>query len=699
MALTDKLTAIANSIRAKNGSSDTYTLAEMPSAIMAIEGSANVEPVTYSQVNPVVAEYLASASYSPSDYSVSQVETYANQDTSYRKDNPVGVTIPISEAGTLVVIDNASGVGVKKTVAVGNETVYNTIPSTEGVDYLVRDGDGNISSCGHVIPTGALRMIKVGTKPFNMRDLGGWTCDGGKVKYGKMIRGAELNGTGYAVVLTDADKAVFRDQLGIRAEIDLRSDAEVTNITGSAIGNSIAWEHYSVGSYADGVNVANTGLAFKPLIRSLIAHAVANEPCYIHCVGGADRTGTICAILEGLLGVSQSDIDKDYELTSFVNTLHSGETVTRKRSADYWTGFITYIGTMTGTTFRDKVVNWAQRIGITIDEINAFRAAMIDGTPETLTSGVETYAVSTTLVNALSDNESESIAQYQPYVANIHLKVPKGYAIGSVQVKMGGVDITDWAWTGNDTVLYRSVANTLTHCSTSNTKKTVIDGQSYFAEITPTEGYTLTGATISIKMGGTEVSTTYYKDGYIAIPSVTGNIEISITAVESALPYTNQLPVSTDASGAVYNGKGFKENTAFGETGAELDRTGKADSYVAATGFIPIPVTSNSNLGQVVVRVANAEILKADETRLCFYDTSKTFLGIVYGSNMVTDESTATNSTKVLVELDSGSHIVKLDPSVLANYYKTAQSKTAAFFRVAGAGIDDETIITVNEEI
>ena len=37
MALTDKLTAIANAIRAKDGTSDKMTLAEMPSKIAAIQ--------------------------------------------------------------------------------------------------------------------------------------------------------------------------------------------------------------------------------------------------------------------------------------------------------------------------------------------------------------------------------------------------------------------------------------------------------------------------------------------------------------------------------------------------------------------------------------------------------------------------------------------------------------------------------------
>ena len=44
MALTDKLTAIANAIRAKDGTSDKMTLAEMPSKIAAIQVGGATEP-------------------------------------------------------------------------------------------------------------------------------------------------------------------------------------------------------------------------------------------------------------------------------------------------------------------------------------------------------------------------------------------------------------------------------------------------------------------------------------------------------------------------------------------------------------------------------------------------------------------------------------------------------------------------------
>ena len=41
-----------------------------------------------------------------------------------------------------------------------------------------------------------------------------------------------------------------------------------------------------------------------------------NYPIYLHCTYGCDRTGTICYLLEALLGVSRGDCLKDYGLSN-----------------------------------------------------------------------------------------------------------------------------------------------------------------------------------------------------------------------------------------------------------------------------------------------------------------------------------------------------------------------------------------------
>lgn len=565
---------IAAAIREKTGGVETYKIAQMGDAVRGINGGA--KPVTYSQVNAVAAAYLADVTYDPDDYSTSQIEQYAGQTTGYRKDQPAGVAVLV-EDGTLTASDALGGV-LRKDVRSGTETLYNLAPSAQGADYVVQRS-GIVSVSGHLTPTGALRMIRVGTtlaagSPFNIRDLGGWACDGGTIRYGLLFRGGELSGKNYGVKLTDADKDVLCTQLGIRAEIDLRSASEISGVSGSALGSAVVWEHYAVTPYATGVNVDGLGAEYAPVLRSIIRHVCANEPCYIHCLLGADRTGTVCAIIEALLGVSQSDIDKDYELTSF-----KGEV--RRRSDAAYAGLVQYMQTMAGTTLRDKVVNWAQRIGITIADINRLRAAMIDGAPDVLTSSVPECAVVRNLAGAVIDNDAASAAQYQPYTAQI--TAGDGKAIGSVRVTMGGEDITANVWRGEETNLYRRVTLTLSGCSCDNSLQRVIDGQSYGAALTPDADYTLDGAAVKITMGGNDVSK-YYSGGKITIPRVTGDIQITVSAVESAVTTPNILVDSFKAGGVSHAAVGYSNGKRLSTSDGSL----KDASGCIVTGFIPL---------------------------------------------------------------------------------------------------------------
>lgn len=93
-----------------------------------------------------------------------------------------------------------------------------------------------------------------------------------------------------------------------------------------------------------------------------------------------------------------------------------------------------------------------------------------------------------------------------------------------------------------------SVANTLTNCTSSNNATTVQASSSYSATITADEGYTLTGATVSVTMGGNDVTSTAYSNGVISIASVTGDIAISVSAVEDTSPVEYFVTFSSPSS-------------------------------------------------------------------------------------------------------------------------------------------------------
>jgi hypothetical protein len=270
------------------------------------------------------------------------------------------------------------------------------------VPYIVTDESGNGLQSGTLKPEGKLRMIKC-DGVNNMRDLGGWTCDGGKMKYGLLIRGGELeNATASEIIETD-------DILNVFDEIDLRNNSEIQNDV-SEFPNA-DYFHVQLGQYQGAVDLANSTMLSRTVsvLRRIMENAKKNRTTYFHCVSGADRTATIAFLIEAVCGVSRSDMDKDYELSCFSN---EGENAARTRVLNVWKNLVGYIDGMDGTTYRDKAVSWFVLAGFQIAEINDFRANVIDGNPETVTSQVDYTCKSISLDKAtvsIGQGESDTL--------------------------------------------------------------------------------------------------------------------------------------------------------------------------------------------------------------------------------------------------------------------------------------------------
>ena len=473
-------------------------------ADIIVENTKDSEAIEWHQCPEAVRNYLAAVTYDPNDYNTSQIANYAP---------------------ATAVVSNYKPIGQ----AAGGVTHYNEVPNV-----LTPFASGG--KAGTLKPLDALRWIRTsaGATAWNVRDLGGWPCDGGTVKYGLLFRGGKL---------ATADRTVLVGELGIQHDLDLRGREgggpdDEPEMTESPLGSDVWYTRTQQYAWYALTPVAS----WQIYLRCVIDAVTHREPVYFHCTAGADRTGTLACVLEGILGMSQSDIDKDYELTCFYSGTGTDSDARRRNETD-WTGLINAINAVPGDSFRDKCVHFAVgTCGMSMADINAYRAAMIDGTPEAL----HWYQpITTTLTDCTISNSSVQIEYGEAYTATI--TPDAGKEIDTITVMMGGVDITASAVSGTaisiakvtgavtitatasvPSVTYSIMLN-LTNVASSNSQTTISEGKTYTTTLSPTGTYKKLG-TITVTMGGADISASAVSGNTITIASVTGSIVITCAA-------------------------------------------------------------------------------------------------------------------------------------------------------------------------
>lgn len=196
----------------------------------------------------------------------------------------------------------------------------------------------------------------------NVRDIGGWeTLDGNVIKQGLLYRGGEIDGAVESTYkLSDKGVRQMVTELGIKFDMDLRADKD--NTGGAYIlGDNIPHKYYNSPMYSDVLNPQSAD-TIKKIFSDLAK--TENYPIYLHCTYGRDRTGSICYLLEALLGVSDKDLYKDYELSAFTDSYVN--------TAEFNT-FVDKIKTFSGNTTQQRVEGYLLSIGVTADEISNIR--------------------------------------------------------------------------------------------------------------------------------------------------------------------------------------------------------------------------------------------------------------------------------------------------------------------------------------
>lgn len=164
----------------------------------------------------------------------------------------------------------------------------------------------------------------------------------------------------------------------------------------------------------------------------------------------------------------------------------------------------------------------------------------------TVTPTPKTYTITNNLSHASNSNGATSVKEGTSYSATI--TADSNYKIKNVIVLMGGVDITNSAYSGgrisisavtgnisitvtteyvSSEVTRYTITNNLSHAKNSNTATSIEERASYNATITADSNYRIKNVTVT--MYGTDITDSVYSGGRIIIDRVVGDIVITVT--------------------------------------------------------------------------------------------------------------------------------------------------------------------------
>ncbi len=331
--------------------------------------------------NPYIQKFLEEVDYGNSEYTYSSVIGYEGGGPS-ENDIEIPPTYTISWTASsssqkLRVWEGSWSREYSLSGGVGSQNITNLVPGTT-YNWQVTTSGNEIVAKGSFATRGLLHQVFFAPNVRNGRDLGGYKGYGGKtVVYHKLYRGGRIDGkycnsTGRAEMLAE----------GIKAEVDLREADDVPS--SSPLGSGVAF--YAPG-FDSGYNhmVRDNPEKVKNTFCWVVARLRENKPVYFHCAAGRDRTATLAVLLEGALGVSESDMAKDYELTYFspsdwgMSKDDNGNPVYKHTRDNYSYGSIkkTIFNQTDSGTYQERIVKYLLKIGVPQKDIDDLRSIML----------------------------------------------------------------------------------------------------------------------------------------------------------------------------------------------------------------------------------------------------------------------------------------------------------------------------------
>lgn len=346
----------------------------------------------------IIEQFLTSVTYDERDYSYTHIfdDPWGAYGAPGELDKPNALEVSWENAPdgvplTLTLKEEETGWTARYSVKAGatSYSITNFVPNMS-YSYVVRTADEHetILARGSFKTKGMLHLVYYPTKIRNARDLGGWkTTDGKTVKFRKLYRGGLLNG-GY--LSADGKKRMLAE--GILAELDLREAGDDAS-TSSTLGSDILFYNSSI-KKAYGTMIRDYPEKVKKSLEFIVRCLRENKPLYFHCSLGRDRTGTITAVVLGTLGVSESEMSKEFELLFFSPrdwSLNGGKTEfdynrTKQWAHKYTCDQIWSLGgkalgvadSDTSVSFKERVEAYLLSIGVSQKDIDDLRTYMLE---------------------------------------------------------------------------------------------------------------------------------------------------------------------------------------------------------------------------------------------------------------------------------------------------------------------------------
>lgn len=328
--------------------------------------------------NPLMEAYLSEVTYPEGNWTYSKILDYPGGGFDGVGDLPPTVTISWNSGAagpvtlTLTEGDWSREWSLKEGTT--SQDVTNLVPNRK-YTWTVTTGDGkkfaeeSFWTKGHLHQTFFTKQVR------NGRDLGGWkTKDGKTVKYRMLYRSGKP-------CENYADAAGVKEMRaeGIRAQIDLREKSD-SHDQSSPMGKDI---DFFCPDFVHGYQaMMEEGAKVKQSFEFVVNSLRAGKPVLFHCAIGSDRTGTFSMLLLGVLGVSEPDICKEYEITYFAPekwSVTNGKVDRLRTNKNRYLQAVNYLLKFGSyKDFRACVEKYFLSIGVSQKDINDFRALMLE---------------------------------------------------------------------------------------------------------------------------------------------------------------------------------------------------------------------------------------------------------------------------------------------------------------------------------